>query len=589
MFPALIEKLRHQEDLTTAEAAAAMAAIMRGEAAPAQIAGLLIGLAMKGERPSELVGLAQTMRAHAVPVPAQSGPVFDTCGTGGDRSGSFNISTAAAIVMAACGTRVAKHGNRSVSSQCGSADVLEALGVNIQATPEVAARCLADVGIAFFFAPTFHPAMKHAAQARKDLGVRTAFNLLGPLTNPARPTRQIVGVPRPDLTELIARSLALLGSERAWVVHGADGLDEQGRQRVLREAQSMARLAHPNLVVIHDIGEDPSAGSGQAPGNPFIVQEYMSGGDVSTLLQSSLPSPAKSGEGGRGDEGLPVARTLAIAKDVCRGLAFIHEHGIVHRDLKPANVFIAADGTAKIGDFGLAVALDRSRITQYAVRHDARDRRLHAPRAGPRRRCHGPERPLLPRRDALRDGHRQAALRRRRPDGRHLAAHQHAARRPELGDRALPSVARTDHSPAPGKDHGGRPKDAAEVLAALELVDPTQKSATHSDSNALDRLARGVFVGRDKELDRLRKAFDEAFAGRGSLVMLVGEPGIGKTRTAHELETYARMRGATVLWGANHESSGAPPYWPWVQVGRQWGAAHDLASVEEATAGTGGQ
>ncbi|MDP2390039.1 MAG: anthranilate phosphoribosyltransferase, partial [Acidobacteriota bacterium] len=226
MFPALIEKLRRQEDLSTEEAAAAMAAIMRGEAAPAQIAGLLVGLAMKGERPSELVGLAQTMRANAVAVPAQPGPVFDTCGTGGDRSGSFNISTAAAIVMAACGTPVAKHGNRSVSSQCGSADVLESLGVNIQATPDVAARCLAEVGIAFFFAPTFHPAMKHAAQARKDLGVRTAFNLLGPLTNPARPTRQIVGVPRPDLTELIARSLALLGSERAWVVHGADGLDE---------------------------------------------------------------------------------------------------------------------------------------------------------------------------------------------------------------------------------------------------------------------------------------------------------------------------------------------------------------------------
>ena len=127
MFPALIEKLRRQEDLSTDEAAAAMAAIMRGEAAPAQIAGLLVGLAMKGERPSELVGFAQTMRAHAVAVPAQAGPVFDTCGTGGDRSGTFNISTAAAIVVAACGIRVAKHGNRSVSSQCGSADVLEAL------------------------------------------------------------------------------------------------------------------------------------------------------------------------------------------------------------------------------------------------------------------------------------------------------------------------------------------------------------------------------------------------------------------------------------------------------------------------------
>ena len=226
MFPTLIEKLRRQEDLSTDEAAGAMATIMKGEATPAQIAGLLIGLAMKGERPAELVGLARTMRDNAVAVPAQQGLVFDTCGTGGDRSGTFNISTAAAIVLAACGVRVAKHGNRSVSSQCGSADVLEALGVNVEATPHVIAECLRDVGIAFFFAPTFHPAMRHAAQARKDLGVRTAFNLLGPLTNPARPTRQIVGVPRPDLTELLARSLALLGSERAWVVHGADGLDE---------------------------------------------------------------------------------------------------------------------------------------------------------------------------------------------------------------------------------------------------------------------------------------------------------------------------------------------------------------------------
>jgi anthranilate phosphoribosyltransferase len=152
--------------------------------------------------------------------------VFDTCGTGGDRSGSFNISTAAALVIAACGVRVAKHGNRSVSSLCGSADVLEALGVKIAAPPQVVERCLAEVGIAFFFAPTFHPAMRHAAPARKDLGVRTAFNLLGPLTNPARPARQIVGVPRPELTELIARALMLLGSSRAWVVHGADGLDE---------------------------------------------------------------------------------------------------------------------------------------------------------------------------------------------------------------------------------------------------------------------------------------------------------------------------------------------------------------------------
>jgi anthranilate phosphoribosyltransferase len=226
MFSALIEKLSRREDLTSDEAAGAMAVIMRGDAAPAQIAGLLIGLSMKGERPAELVGLARTMRDEAVRLTTPVDEVFDTCGTGGDRSGSFNISTAAALVLAACGVRVAKHGNRSVSSSCGSADVLEALGVKIAASPAIVERCLHDVGIAFFFAPTFHPAMRHAAQARKELGVRTAFNLLGPLTNPARASRQLVGVPRPELTELIARALLLLGSARAWVVHGADGLDE---------------------------------------------------------------------------------------------------------------------------------------------------------------------------------------------------------------------------------------------------------------------------------------------------------------------------------------------------------------------------
>ncbi len=226
MFSTLIEKLGRREDLTAEEAAGAMAIIMRGDAAPAQVAGLLIGLAMKGERPSELVGFARTMRAEAVPLATPVEGAFDTCGTGGDRSGSFNISTATALVLAGCGMCIAKHGNRSVSSLCGSADVLEALGVNVSARPAVVERCLHQAGIAFFFAPTFHPAMRHAAQARRDLGVRTAFNLLGPLTNPARPSRQLVGVPRPELTELMARALLLLGSERAWVVHGADGLDE---------------------------------------------------------------------------------------------------------------------------------------------------------------------------------------------------------------------------------------------------------------------------------------------------------------------------------------------------------------------------
>ena len=281
MFPGLIEKLRRQEDLTTAEAAAAMDTIMKGEAAPAQIAGLLVGLGMKGERPSELVGLAQTMRANAVAVTPPPGPVFDTCGTGGDRSGTFNISTASALVLAAAGMRIAKHGNRSVSSQCGSADVLEALGVNIAATPVVVEECLAEAGVAFLFAPTFHPAMKHAAQARKDLGVRTAFNLLGPLTNPAKPTRQIVGVPRPELTELLARSLALLGSERAWVVHGADGLDELSTTGYTKVSECRGDAVQTFYVHPADFGlakaTPESLKGGDAQTNAAIVRAVLGG------------------------------------------------------------------------------------------------------------------------------------------------------------------------------------------------------------------------------------------------------------------------------------------------------------------------
>ena len=281
MFPALIEKLRLQEDLTTAEAAAAMAAIMKGEAAQAQIAGLLVGLTIKGERPTELVGFAQTMRANAIAITPPPGAVFDTCGTGGDRSGTFNISTASAIVLAACGMRIAKHGNRSVSSQCGSADVLEALGVNIQAAPATVEQCLREVGVAFLFAPTFHPAMKHAAQARKDLGVRTAFNLLGPLTNPARPSRQIVGVPRPELTELLARSLSLLGSERAWVVHGADGLDELSTTGYTKVSESRGDSVQTFYVHPADFGlakaTPESLKGGDAAKNAAIVRAVLSG------------------------------------------------------------------------------------------------------------------------------------------------------------------------------------------------------------------------------------------------------------------------------------------------------------------------
>ncbi len=226
MLKKLIDKLHRREDLTEAESSAAMVEIMEGRATPAQIAGMLIALAMKGERPSEIVGFARTMRARAVRVTSTFDDVFDTCGTGGDRLNTFNVSSISALTVAACGVRVAKHGNRSVSSACGSADLFEALGVDVSASPAVVGQCLEEAGIAFFFAPVFHPSMRHAGPARRDLGVRTAFNLLGPLTNPAGATRQIIGVPRPEHTDLLARALGLLGSEHAWVVHGADGLDE---------------------------------------------------------------------------------------------------------------------------------------------------------------------------------------------------------------------------------------------------------------------------------------------------------------------------------------------------------------------------
>ncbi len=281
MFPQLIEKLTRHQDLTSEEAAAAMAEVMEGRAAPAKLAGLLIGLAMKGERPAEIVGLAKTMRAHAVQMTKRYDRVFDTCGTGGDRSGTFNISSCAALVVAACGVRVAKHGNRSVSSLSGSADVFEALGVLVSASPAVVERCLAEAGIGFFFAPTFHPSMRHAAEVRRDLGVRTAFNLLGPLTNPAGATRQLVGVPRPEFTELMARALMLLGSDRAWVVHGADGIDEISTTGYTKISECRDGVVNTFYLHPTDVGlpkATPGALKGATPGeNARIIERVLAG------------------------------------------------------------------------------------------------------------------------------------------------------------------------------------------------------------------------------------------------------------------------------------------------------------------------
>jgi anthranilate phosphoribosyltransferase len=255
--------------------------VMEGRAPHAPLAALLTGLVMKGERPAEIVGFARAMRAHSVPLSAAAGEVFDTCGTGGDRSGTFNISSAAALVIAACGVKVAKHGNRSISSRCGSADVFEALGVNVAAAPAVVERTLHDANIAFFFAPTFHPSMKYAAQVRRELGIRTAFNLLGPLTNPAGATRQIVGVPRPELTELIARALQLLGSTRAWVVHGADGIDEISTTGYTKVSECHAGAVRTFYIHPADFGMTKAAPDelkgGDAPRNAQIVRDILDG------------------------------------------------------------------------------------------------------------------------------------------------------------------------------------------------------------------------------------------------------------------------------------------------------------------------
>lgn len=280
-LPAILEKLLRREDLSTEEAAAAMDEIMEGRVPASQIAGLLVGLAMKGERPEEIVGFARSMRSRATKLSREFAPVFDTCGTGGDRAHTFNVSTVAALVLAACGVRVAKHGNRSVSSRCGSADLFEALGVNVTAEPPVVERCLEEAGIAFFFAPTFHPSMRHAGPTRRELGLRTAFNLLGPLTNPAGARRQLVGVPRPELTELVARSLALLGTQRAWVVHGADGLDEistGGYTKVseCRDGEVNTFYLHPADVGLTKSAPDALRG-GNADDNANIARRVLAG------------------------------------------------------------------------------------------------------------------------------------------------------------------------------------------------------------------------------------------------------------------------------------------------------------------------
>ncbi len=270
------------EVLDAAAMEAAMEEILSGEAGAARIAGLAVALRMRGETPAELIAAARVLRRRAVPLPVRPGErLLDTCGTGGDGAGTFNISTTSALVIAACGVKVAKHGNRAVSSRAGSADVLEALGVPLEQAPEAASASLDRLGIAFLYAPSFHGALRHAAPVRRELGMRTFFNLLGPLANPAGASHQLLGLYDPARVRSIAEVLAGLGVEGAWVVHGEGGLDEVSPSGPTRVAVLAHGAVAERVVEPRDFGLEPVPLEGLAGGdarrNAAILRAVLAG------------------------------------------------------------------------------------------------------------------------------------------------------------------------------------------------------------------------------------------------------------------------------------------------------------------------
>lgn len=283
MIKEAIAKVVGGADLREGEMVAAMTEIMEGQATPAQIGAFMTALRLKGETSEEVTGAARVMRLKATRIDARSSTIVDTCGTGGDGSNTFNISTTAAFVVAAAGLTVAKHGNRAVSSSCGSADVLEALGVNIDAKPEIVEECIQQLGIGFLFAPKLHGAMKYAIGPRREIGIRTIFNMLGPLTNPAGATCQLIGVYDAKLTEMFAAVLKNLGTRRAFIVHGADGLDEAtvtGETRVSELKDGTIRTY--NLDPVDYFGEIYPAADltgGDTALNAQIAKEVLTGED----------------------------------------------------------------------------------------------------------------------------------------------------------------------------------------------------------------------------------------------------------------------------------------------------------------------
>jgi anthranilate phosphoribosyltransferase len=310
-----LAELLDGHDLTREDARAVMDSIMSGEATPAQIGGFLVALRLKGETADEIAGCAEAMRAHVLPVKPAREDLVDTAGTGGDGGKTFNISTAAALVAAAAGAGVAKHGNRSVSSQAGSADVLEALGFRLDLSPERIARSIDELGFGFMFAPTHHPSMRHAAPVRRELAARTVFNVLGPLTNPAGARAQIVGVYSPLLVPVIADVLAALGAHRAFVVHGAGGIDElspAGPNLVYEVVEGSVRRREIDPLELGIERCDPEElRGGSAEENAASIRAVFRGGNGgrrAAIVLNAAGAIAASGHAEDLREGVAVAR-----------------------------------------------------------------------------------------------------------------------------------------------------------------------------------------------------------------------------------------------------------------------------------------
>lgn len=311
-----LQKVMDGKNLTQAEMSEAFDLIMSGEATPSQIAGFIVALRMKGEVPEEIAGGASSMRRHAVFIDCTGLSVVDTCGTGGDSCDTFNVSTTAAFVVAGAGVPVAKHGNRAISSKCGSADLLMALGVNLDVSPDVVEDCVRDVGIGFLYAPKLHPAMKYAMPPRRELGVRTVFNMLGPLTNPAGAKGQIIGVFSPELTEPFAEVLNLLGSRRAFIVHGQDGMDEittteTTRVSELRDGKVKTYEFDP-MGIIEDYADASDLSGGDPAENAAITHAILSGEKGPKRDIVCLNAAAAIVAGGKADK---IKEAFALAEE----------------------------------------------------------------------------------------------------------------------------------------------------------------------------------------------------------------------------------------------------------------------------------